>query len=183
MTNNILELIRFSQNRDEESLVELIKTFNPILKKYSKILNYNDAYFDLRYEFINTIYKLDTKKLEDTTEGQIVNYISKVVYHHYININKKSKFNREVTVFSDMSDTMLSIIETELATEDDKKYYELDFVLNKLTLKEQQLIKLIFYKNISIPEIATMYGISRQAINQKKKRIIQRMIKNLNESM
>ena len=77
MENPIIDLIKLSQLRDSVSLVDLIKMFDPLLKKYSKKLNYEEAYYDLRFEFINTIYKLNTKKLEILSEGQIINYITK----------------------------------------------------------------------------------------------------------
>ena len=93
MINHIFELMQVTQTRNSDALVELIKMFDPLLKKYSKLLNYDDAYSDLRFEFINTMYKLNTKNLEFLSEGQIVNYISKTIYHHYINQSKRNKSN------------------------------------------------------------------------------------------
>lgn len=183
MINHIFELMQVTQTRNSDALVELIKMFDPLLKKYSKLLNYDDAYSDLRLEFINTMFKLNTKNLEFLSEGQIVNYISKTIYHHYINQSKRNKSNVNVMVFSDMSDQMISIIDAKLAEKDQQKNYEIEYAIRKLNADEQILVNLIFYKDYSIQEIAQSYGTSRQAINQKKKRVIKKMYKILSESV
>lgn len=175
MKNYFIDLIKLSQRRDGNSLVELIKMFDPLLKKYARKSYSDEAYFDLRFEFINTIYKLKTTNLDELSEGQIVNYISKIVYHHYINYNKKIRSHKNTMVFSDMSDSMVSFIDARLLIEDQKKNYEIEYALGKHNVDEQNLINLIFYKEYSIREVAQAYGTSRQAINQKKKRIIQKL--------
>lgn len=181
MENPIIDLIKLSQLRDSVSLVDLIKMFDPLLKKYSKKLNYEEAYYDLRFEFINTIYKLNTKNLEILSDGQIINYITKIIYHYYITLSKKARSNVNARVFSDMSDPMISIIDVKLAVEDQQRDYEIEYALRKLNIDEQILVDLIFYKDYSIREIAQSYGTSRQAINQKKRRIIQKMYRIMHE--
>lgn len=132
MKNHIFGLIQLSQLRDGNSLVELIGLFDPLLKKYAKKLNYDEAYFDLRFEFIITIYKLKTTNLEELSEGQIINYVSKIIYHHYITLSKKARSNAKPMVFSEMSDQMLTIINAKLAVENQQKYYEIEYALRKL---------------------------------------------------
>lgn len=180
MENPIIDLIKLSQLRDSVSLVDLIKMFDPLLKKYSKKLNYEEAYYDLRFEFVNAIYKLNTKNLEILSDGQIINYITKIIYHH-INQSKKIRSNVKTLVFSEMSDQMISVIDAKLAVEDQQRDYEIEYALRKLNIDEQILVDLIFYKDYSIREIAQSYGTSRQAINQKKKRIIQKMYRIMHE--
>ena len=177
MENHIIGLIKLSQLREGKSLVELIGLFDPLLKKYAKKLKYDEAYYDLRFEFINAIFELNTTNLEELSEGQIINYITKMIYHHYINQSKKIRSNVKSMVFSEMSDQMVSIINAKLAVEDQQKDYEIEFALRKLNIDEQKLVYLIFFKEYSIQEIAQSYGTSRQAINQKKKRIVQKMFR------
>jgi RNA polymerase sigma factor (sigma-70 family) len=181
MKNHIIDLIKLSQLRDSNSLVELIELFDPLLKKYAKKLNYDDAYYDLRFEFIKTIYKLNTTNLENLSEGQIVIYVSKIIYHHYINYSKKTRSHKNTILFSDMSDSMISFIDARLLVEDQKKNYDIEYALRKLNIDDQILINLIFYNDYSIREIAQTYGTSRQAINQEKKRIIQKLNRIMNE--
>ena len=83
--------------------------------------------------------------------------------------------------FSEMSDQMISVIDAKLAVEDHKKDYEIEYALRKLNIDEQILVDLIFYKDYSVREIAQSYGTSRQAINQKKRRIIQKMYRIMHE--
>jgi hypothetical protein len=139
MENPIIDLIKLSQLRDSVSLVDLIKMFDPLLKKYSKKLNYEEAYYDLRFEFINTIYKLNTKNLEILSDGQIINYITKIIYHHYINQSKKIRSNVKPFVFSEMSDQMVSIIDDKLAVEDQKKDYGIEYALRNLNIHRNKI--------------------------------------------
>lgn len=181
MKNHIIDLIKLSQLRDSNSLVELIELFDPLLKKYARKSYSDEAYYDLRFDFINTIYKLKAANIEELSEGQIVIYVSKIIYHHYINYSKKTRSHVNAIVFSDMSDSMVSFIDARLLVEDQKKNYDIEYALGKLNIDEQNLINLIFYKEYSIREIAQTYGTSRQAINQKKKRIIQKLNRIMNE--
>jgi hypothetical protein len=55
MCEALSELVIKAQRNDEGSMIELIKKFNPIVKKYSKLLNYDGSETDLIITFIKAV--------------------------------------------------------------------------------------------------------------------------------
>ena len=62
MENKIYLLIKQSRENNE-ALLELLEMFEPLLKKYSFMLEYEDAYHDLQVSLIEVIKKLSVKDL------------------------------------------------------------------------------------------------------------------------
>ena len=54
---DILKQISEAQN-DHEKIEEIIKSFKPLLNKYARKLNYEDAYFDMRISLIKLILNI-----------------------------------------------------------------------------------------------------------------------------
>lgn len=177
MITNTVDILQMAQDKNEEAIETLITKFNLLLKKYSRKLSYDDAYNDLRYEFICTIFKIDISKLTELTEAQLINYFNKIIYHHFLRLSKKLKLTRSINVFSDFSEDTQTIIENELAEIESRKYYELEFALSFLNIKERNIIDLIYFNDYSIQEIALLLGTSRQAVNQKKNQILKKLLK------
>ena len=88
----LLDDILKAQSGNEDVTLLLVNQFNPLLKKYARKLNYEDAYNDLVVEFLNLIKDIDVSNLSIKCDGSIVSYISKSVYNCYIH---KSKSNSE----------------------------------------------------------------------------------------
>lgn len=82
-----------------------------------------------------------------------------------------------VVPYSSLSDEQLFYLESSLAIFD--KYYMLELigVESVLTELELSIVKMIYLLDYSVKEIALIYGISRQAVNQTKKRAIQKLKK------
>lgn len=59
MENKLHELIMNAQDNNEGAMIELVERFNPIVKKYSKMLNYDGAYTDLLIRFIIVIKNIN----------------------------------------------------------------------------------------------------------------------------
>lgn len=55
MEGQLYELIKRARSHDEEAMLNLIGQFNPIVKKYSRMLNYDGAYTDLLIHFIKAV--------------------------------------------------------------------------------------------------------------------------------
>lgn len=51
----LLDEIRNAQDGNQDSMMTIIRRFNPLLKKYGKKLGYEDATDDLTVEFIEQI--------------------------------------------------------------------------------------------------------------------------------
>ncbi len=83
MEEKISKLIEKSKKNDKKSLLELVERFNPLINKYSRMLNYEDAKNDLTEHFIVTI-----KQMPLMTEAKELNYIKTSVKNNYIKLSK-----------------------------------------------------------------------------------------------
>lgn len=175
MSLNIFNLIELAQNNDKHSLICLVEKFDPLLKKYAYKLNDIDAYNNLRADFIEFILNVDTKKIRSQNDAKLVSYISTSIYHFYLKQSILLNCTKKTLLLSDLSEAQITKIEEQSAVNEMHIYHNLEYALSKLTSKEKKLIHLIFYNEITIPEVAKLYGTSRQAINQKKIRILKKM--------
>jgi len=80
----LYELLERSKCGDQEAVVELIERFKPLLKKYARKLNYEDAYEDLLLNFIEMLNTLNVNSLRARSDAVIVTYFGKAIYSHYI---------------------------------------------------------------------------------------------------
>lgn len=53
----LLDTIRYAKNGNSEAMLELIKRFDRVIRKYARLLKYEDAYEDIVVEFIAFIHK------------------------------------------------------------------------------------------------------------------------------
>ena len=69
----------------------LVSKFSGILKKYARKLNYEDAEQDLTADFIELIHHIDIEKLNNTSDGAIVNFLIRSTYHYYVKRLQKER--------------------------------------------------------------------------------------------
>lgn len=170
---NLSELytaILLSQNKDEKMLLFLCEKFTPLLKKYSNMLRYDDAYNDLLVQFIEMIYKMPiTTGSFVKGDMYILSYIKRSIYNAYVALNKtkENTCNHENTsedydyianMCSDNTDNFGGVI------------FVLD-ITNILTQKEYDLFNLKYVYCLSDSEIAEINHVTRQAVNKKLKNI------------
>ena len=53
----LLDTIRYAKNGSSEAMLELINRFDRVIRKYARLLKYEDAYEDIVVEFIAFIHK------------------------------------------------------------------------------------------------------------------------------
>lgn len=75
-----------AQNGDELSKVEIYKKFLPCIKGFGRKLNYEEAETDLIIFLLEFIKKIDLKKFETRSDGEIVLYVHRAIKCRYINI-------------------------------------------------------------------------------------------------
>ncbi len=77
--------------------------------------------------------------------------------------------------YSALNDSELYYAEAASATPD--SYFELEMtgIDQVLTKLELSIIKMVYMKGYTVTETAHIYGISRQAVNQTKKRALQKL--------
>lgn len=89
--NNIYDCIVDYQNGDKNKVLHIINKMNPVLYKYANKLNYEDAYNDLQLFLIIRISTFNCERIKNKSDGAMVNYIEKSIYHEYIKLSKKSE--------------------------------------------------------------------------------------------
>ncbi len=82
---------------------------------------------------------------------------------------------RDVVPYSSLSDSELYYTEALLSTYNTYSRLELIDIDHVLTESELSIIKMIYFLEYSASETACIYGITRQAVNQTKKRALQKL--------
>jgi len=164
-------LILANSSRDHASLQCIIEKFQPIIRKYSRQLNYDGAESDLVIFLLELIFESKLCCMKFYSEGELVNFIVRSLHNKKVDIYRKHSLRFE---------------EVHIASVPEAKY-QFDFedmvclydVL--LTLSERQrtvIVKKYFY-GYSDAEIAQRFQISRQAVNKIKLKAIRALYKNL----
>ena len=170
MKNSLLVKIINAQKNHEEDLLCLINDFVPLIKKYASKMSSEDAFADLRLEFIEIILGIDTERFANYAEPQILSYIKTSVYNAYIKLSKK-KCNYENNTFpvEDIRD------EIEKSHYDEYENVFLEDLKKYLSGNEFDVIYKHFFCGLTINDIALIKGVSRQAVNQVKARAIKKL--------
>lgn len=170
MKNQLFSLILMSKEGDRESVLKIIEKFNPIINKYTRILNYDeDCKEDLIVELIEIINKIPTEKLK--SDKYIVSYISTSLRNKYIHISQK----RNKISAKEVGEIEFNLIKDENFNIDDKLI--LNSMLELLTPMERKVIENKYVNGLRDVEIANLSHISRQAVNQSKKRALNKLKK------
>lgn len=169
---SIYELLKKAQEGDQDCCCLTIGKFEGLIKKYAKKLSYEDAENDLICYFVELIYTLPLQKFKEGEEGRIVSYISSsIVNHYYFLLKRKIKKKNELYI-SEMSEEQQYMIESKLSRCDSYENLFLEDIQRELSEKEWSLLKGIYLQGLSPAEIAKIEGVTRQAVNQAKLRIL-----------
>lgn len=153
----------------------LIDQFQPLMAKYARKLDYEDAYDDILLYFIKLIKSINLKNLTDTSDRVIVSYINKSVINFYNKkIPKLISKQREI-MMSELTEEQQYYIETATAQKDETDIvseFGLDYVL---TAGERQLIYEVYVEGHSIADLAKRQNRTRQAVNQQRIRAVNKI--------
>ena len=167
---------------DECAVLELLRRYDRLLKKYSHILNYEDAYNDLVLFFIELIQGNGIKNVCYKDEKIIVNYIVTSIRNHSLKLIKRRKLR--ITPMSSLSDEQCYAIESKMSYIHDEPLSHY-WSSGLLTEAEEKVLRLYFEFGYSISDIAEMTKTSRQSVNQTKIRALNKLrnkIKSVNYS-
>lgn len=171
----IADFIVKSQEGNSNAIIQLVKKFNPLLKKYAYRLYYEDAYNDLLVDFIDLLHRIKLNCVYHKCDGSLVSYISKSIRSSYIKKSIASKMLHCSIPASDLSENELYYLETTSASCDEYFKHEIPNADKLLTKSEKSVIQMIFLKGYSVYETAQKLHVSRQAINQMKKRALKKL--------
>ena len=147
---------------------ELIRRFHPLLKKYANLLRTEDAYSELRLFFMETLAALKKRRLRRITDDAVVSYLSKAIRNQYIVLSHKAEEKRMEVLAAELSEASLYRCFTSYSYVEDYGLWELLNGTACLTAYEQKALLLYYQVGYTITEIASMRGVSRQAVNQVK---------------
>ncbi|MBC5694656.1 sigma-70 family RNA polymerase sigma factor [Agathobaculum hominis] len=168
---DLQELILHAANHSEAETLEVIKRFKPLLKKYARLLHIEDAYDELQAEFLKIIYSTHWSNLHLQTEGAYVGYIATAVRNMYINLSK-SKERQKECCFSSFGEEQEFMLNATLAADDNYDRLLFKDLRRLLTRSEFRVVYLACFKGYSCAAIAKKQGVSRQHINQVKRRAL-----------
>lgn len=160
------------QNGDREQALALLEKFSPLLKKYAFFLQSEDALQDFQCFLLMFAKNLQLNELTISTDGAIISYINKAIYHHYIALSKAK--HHQLPTVSIESQTEYDPLQFDTAFSESDTYNNLLLLDLKraLSTEEYHVIYDHYFRQYSIQEIATRDNKSRQAINKCKKTAI-----------
>jgi len=165
---------------DDTCLFDLIVKFAPLLKKYSYILKYEDAFYELQADFIELIMGTDFDRIFNINNYILLSYIKKSIYNSYLKRSKKySEYCYRNCFFCEMSKEQLAA-----NLHDYKMHDEYDELIKGLFQKcltkiECEIINLIYYCGYNSSEISRIKHISRQAVDQMKNKALNKLYKKI----
>lgn len=168
-------LIQKSQEGDGEATLKLIEKFNPLLRKYAYKLHYDDSYNDLLVDFITLIYNIRLDHLHNKGEGCIVSYMCKSIRSSFIKKLTAIKILHNCSLYSELSDSELYYVDVLSSIHDEYFKDDLSEAYSILSESEMYIIKMVYSCGYTVSEIAFIQGISRQAVNQMKKRALKKL--------
>lgn len=178
LENKIYLLIKQSRETNE-ALLELLEMFEPLLKKYSFMLEYEDAYHDLQVYLIEVIKKLSVKDLVHIEDKYYLSYIKKSINSKYLKLSKKIQDIKNYTLeITDDETNVEEYIDAANPVIDNYTLLFFNDMKEFLTENEYDTIKMFYYEKRSISEIAEIKQVSRQYINQCKLNALKKLKSN-----
>lgn len=89
----LAKLLFSSSQGDSHATIQLITQFQPLLRKYTKMLDYEDAYEDLLLKFLELLKSGNLIRLNSSHEAAILLYFKTSIYHSFIALSKIHKRN------------------------------------------------------------------------------------------
>lgn len=175
LSEKILEAQRGNQN----CMLDLIRSFEHLMRKYAYQLHYEDAFSDLVISFIEVIYIIKIEDFAKKGDGALVNYITESIKHTFFKLSKRANIiSSKEQCISDLTESQQFYMENAPAPEESHlSQFKLMLSGSHLTKTEEDVIIRFFFWGDSIGEIAKRMKISRQSVNQTKNRAIKKLKK------
>ncbi len=170
------QMVKKAQEGNKKSTIELIEKFSPLIRKYGRKLNYDDAEADIIIFLIETIKKIPIfNNINLNKEECIVGYINTSIKNRYISLSKKyisivsQETKLDINIFLDYT------LQDEQESIDNHIF--ITFLLDKLPHYQKQIIENIFIDNIPETDLSKRLHTSRQSVNRAKNRALSNLKK------
>lgn len=154
MKSSLYTCIQEIQHGNKEQMLALLEKFTPLLRKYAYFLHSEDAYQELQCDLLKSAMEMRLDKLTISTNGAIINYINKAVYHQYISIIRDSKAQIHTVNIDDQEDYDPLEYDIQFGQSDTYTGLLLQDLKHVLTEQEYYVIYEHFFQQRSIQEIA-----------------------------
>lgn len=165
-TNCLFSLLNES-NVIQSDIEYYLEMFRPLVKKYSRMLAYEDAEQEIILKLIE-LRNNEVLRNKNFSNRQIVAYVSKAMKNEYIRLSKKNNLTREHEIFTESN----PIESCEVEFLDNYLFNELICNLSK---KSQTILTDIFVNQLSEVEIASKLGVTKQAVSNMKRRSLKKL--------
>ena len=168
---DFISLIKSAQADNENAMLEIIDAFEPLIVKYTSYMGYNeDVHSELVLKLISFVKTIDLDKLRCQNNYVIVDYIEKTIRNEYIALSKGQNRTKSHEVHFEYED-FVNISETKNSLQDslhDELIY--DIMKSVLTEREFLCVDLVVLQGYTAEQVGERLGITKQAVNQCKKR-------------
>lgn len=169
MEKNIFIKIMKYKNGDKKSLLEIIEIFNPLINKYSRLLDKDDTRQDLIIHLIKVINNIPIHNKNLLKNNGTFRYIARAIRNEYIKLSQK----RDKIKLNEME----LDLDIEIGYEECESELLILDMFKVLSKKESYIMKLLYVYYLSVSEVADYMKISRQAVNQSKNRALKKIRK------
>lgn len=180
MENTIYNLVRKFQSGDRDCGLLLVEQFLPIIKKYAYWLETEDAVSEMQEAFLKILKGINLSRMKNTSDGGFVTYFNISMNRAYKKFSRRNQ--REQMMFTNiesLNESEQRQIEFELSALDNHDRIFLKEFQSCLTMKEFNLIILMFGYGLSAAEVAKIQGITRQTANEMKKNALHKIKKKI----
>lgn len=86
--------------KNRKAMEELLTQFDPLITKYAKKLDYEDAYSDIITLFIEKIQKLKCQELRTTDDYTLLKYIKRLYNQFHVIYSTKMSANQRYIILN-----------------------------------------------------------------------------------
>lgn len=148
---------------------KFLNDFKPLINKYCRNINKNfseDLKQDLNLEVLKVITKIVNKNIKFKTYNHFISYILKSLKYSYIQFLKKCSYQN-----TEIPDNFINSYSDE-SISDNLLFFD---IIKSLSEYEQQILIYLYIYNLKATEIAKIYNVSKQNINQIKLRSLKKL--------
>lgn len=156
MYNNLHSHIKDIKDGNRSALIHVINMFNPIIQKYARFLNYEDAASELTEHLIECV-----DKIKLTSEPQEITYFAKCIKNKYVSLEK---LKRQLPVPFEYID--------DIECESFNNSCDMISIIESLPKRQRQIIIYRYYYGYSDQEIAKKLDMSRQGVCKARKKTL-----------
>lgn len=167
MFSCIYEPVLTPEVYDTSSVLYIINTFEPLINKYAHKLNYEDAKYDLIYELLFILKKIDENELIFPNDYSFISYINLSIKHAYIKYSKKNMIYK--------NDIPLEIIDFGTVDDNIDNKLLINNLLKELSTHQRLIIQYVYLYGYKETDVAKMLNITRQAVNKTKKLALKKL--------